>query len=508
MIALLVLILQAPDPLDRLIDELKGPSAERQAIAKLALRAYGGLAVDRLKKAELDAKFVGEAGPTAEDREILAKLKSIRVTIDMQNAPLSAIVDYLQEITGLKVQIDPKAVPDADKEMISFRVQDIVLDGALRLMLGPKGHRYVVRRGVVVVTGEGGGDPPPPRLPVRILADVPEARTWIGGLSAETPEERERAIDGLRRLGFAAERALWEALDSKDPETLSRAGEVLRELYTPEPRIDAPAAAKALQGKTLLCSFKNASPAEVLGFLSDGAGVSIVHDARWPFPERTVTTWETDRADTLLAEFVNQFGREYVVVDDWVLVTRDGERVLGSRPYGPVWTDPATARKIEDLIGRLACDDASRHGPAVERLLAMDPLILGPLLQASRILPPDAAARCRAARERYVDEKGLWLCDEPSGAELQALDDAGKALLEKRLDLRVPGRSLEDALKDAGIPAQVKAGHTLKLHLWARGMRTSTFLKAATRPYGLDFHVDGGTVVVDTAAKVRRAVGR
>jgi type II secretory pathway component GspD/PulD (secretin)/tetratricopeptide (TPR) repeat protein len=85
-----------------------------------------------------------------EDKEILDKLKSIRITIDMQNAPLTAIIDYIREISGLNMHIS--GVDNAESEMISFKVADIVLDGALRLMLGPRQLAYVVRDGVVLIT--------------------------------------------------------------------------------------------------------------------------------------------------------------------------------------------------------------------------------------------------------------------------------------------------------------------------------------------------------------------
>ena len=85
-----------------------------------------------------------------EDKTILDKLKSIRITIDMQNAPLSAIIDYIREISGLNMHIS--GVDNADSEMISFKVADIVLDGALKLMLSPRQLAYIVRDGVVLIT--------------------------------------------------------------------------------------------------------------------------------------------------------------------------------------------------------------------------------------------------------------------------------------------------------------------------------------------------------------------
>ena len=85
-----------------------------------------------------------------EDKEILDKLKSIRITIDMQNAPLTAIVDYIREISGLNLHIS--GIENPEQEVISFKVSDIVLDGALKLMLQPRQKGYLVKDGVVLIT--------------------------------------------------------------------------------------------------------------------------------------------------------------------------------------------------------------------------------------------------------------------------------------------------------------------------------------------------------------------
>ncbi len=85
-----------------------------------------------------------------EDKEIVDKLKSIKITIDMQNAPLTAIVDYIREISGLNIHIS--GIDNPDQEVISFKVADIVLDGALKLMLGPRQKGYTVKDGVVLIT--------------------------------------------------------------------------------------------------------------------------------------------------------------------------------------------------------------------------------------------------------------------------------------------------------------------------------------------------------------------
>lgn len=87
-----------------------------------------------------------------EDKTIIDKLKSIKITIDMQNAPLTAIVDYIREISGLNFVIDTKAIEKPEEVMISIKVSDIVLDGALRLMLGPQQKAHSVQGGVVSIT--------------------------------------------------------------------------------------------------------------------------------------------------------------------------------------------------------------------------------------------------------------------------------------------------------------------------------------------------------------------
>jgi tetratricopeptide (TPR) repeat protein len=87
-----------------------------------------------------------------EDQAIADKLRSIKITIDMQNAPLTAVVEYIREISGLNFVIDTKAIEKPEEDMISIKVADIVLDGALKLMLGPKQRAHAVRDGTVIIT--------------------------------------------------------------------------------------------------------------------------------------------------------------------------------------------------------------------------------------------------------------------------------------------------------------------------------------------------------------------
>jgi hypothetical protein len=76
-----------------------------------------------------EKQILGGADAAAAD-----KIRSIRITIDMQNAPISAVADYLSEISGIKFKTDP-AIADPP---ITVKVMDATLDRALRLMTLPR----------------------------------------------------------------------------------------------------------------------------------------------------------------------------------------------------------------------------------------------------------------------------------------------------------------------------------------------------------------------------------
>jgi type II secretory pathway component GspD/PulD (secretin)/tetratricopeptide (TPR) repeat protein len=117
-------------------DELKFPDMETWK-EKISKRSPKGIA-------EIDEQV------NDEDKTILDKLRSIRITIDTTNAPLPQVVDYIREISGLNLHITGVDAPE--NEQITFQVRDIALEGALKLMLGPKSLGFDVREGVVIIT--------------------------------------------------------------------------------------------------------------------------------------------------------------------------------------------------------------------------------------------------------------------------------------------------------------------------------------------------------------------
>jgi hypothetical protein len=89
-----------------------------------------------------------------EDKAILEKLRSIRVTVEMQNAPMTAIVDHLREVTGLNIVAPPSNIPDG--EVVTVKVKDAALDQTLRQLLEPRGKTYRVHDGVIVILPSSG----------------------------------------------------------------------------------------------------------------------------------------------------------------------------------------------------------------------------------------------------------------------------------------------------------------------------------------------------------------
>jgi hypothetical protein len=80
------------------------------------------------------------------DGDIATKLRSIRITMDMQNAPLSAIVSYIGEISGLP--FSRVGLPD---EPVTLKVQDLALSNCLELLTLPQGWNVRIYNGVVTL---------------------------------------------------------------------------------------------------------------------------------------------------------------------------------------------------------------------------------------------------------------------------------------------------------------------------------------------------------------------
>ena len=93
---------------------------------------------------------LGALGVEAQDtvkHEYEGKLNNIKVTLDFQNAPMDAVVDYLREISGMNIFTDSKV---RDKNLvISIKVNEISLRSIFSLMLKPHNCDILFKDGVL-----------------------------------------------------------------------------------------------------------------------------------------------------------------------------------------------------------------------------------------------------------------------------------------------------------------------------------------------------------------------
>lgn len=503
---------QAPnDPLDRLIAELKGPSKERRAAAEAALKPFGEAAAARLEKEGLDPALArGVPAPGPEDAALRQKLKSQRVTIDMQNVSMTAILNHLQAVCGVRIEVDRSGGRDPDKEMISFKVADIVADGALRLMLGPRQLKYVIQGGIVFVTeGEIPSILARGRAPVRIAGASPAAPPLVVALGSEGIAAREAAESSLRRLGFAAEGALWDGLDSPDAEVRGRAGTLLRELYLPRlsnsvSPLEARLRAARYPGKGTEGSIR--SQVEELSAVT---GIPLVFATLKTDLSREIfpVNWPGSALDAL-SHLLAPENLKVVFLDRIGVITEGDAPIDRTRWDGPAWLPYEEARAVERHLADLASPDPERRKNGAAELVRLGPPALEPLLQASRLLDPAVAARALDTAAR-IDS---WRVDVPSGSDLQTLTPAQQRIVDGSVSLRIDSVPLTDIIaalvKTSGGRSDIRAPLDRKTSLKVTDAPLGPLLKALTRPYGLDSYMVGDTVVVDTAANVRAAVAK
>jgi hypothetical protein len=80
-----------------------------------------------------------------DDAAVAAKVRSIRITLDMQKAPLPAMADYLTEISGIPFKLDPSI----SNQTVTLHQQDVRLIQLLQLMTLPGGWDVRIADGAV-----------------------------------------------------------------------------------------------------------------------------------------------------------------------------------------------------------------------------------------------------------------------------------------------------------------------------------------------------------------------
>lgn len=493
------------EDLDRLIGELKSSSALRREIAAVALKAYGSAALEKLEKANADPALLDACrGITPADRAILKQLTELRITMDIQNSPLTAVVDYVREVSKLNFHIS--GVDNPDERFITDKFEGQPLDGVLRRLLEPLLLTYQVRNGVVIVTTpdqlkKQGELRAMPLAPVRLPLQEAVVRRAIPALGAELLPERDKATATLLGIGLASESLLWPELDSASPEVRGRVAEILRRLYGPPWAARVDEASRRLDERKPTMDFENVQTSEILGFLGDSVGLPILMLTSSVDLDKKVTFRTKDLvAKNSLKLLVSQFNLDYAMVDGAILIVAPGSSIVRTPP-SPIWKSPEEASRIEAVLHKIAA------GEPVDVLRTCKAGDLGALLQAGKALEGPAAGRCRRAAALVAENAHLWPIDQGSGVDLQELTPAQKGILA------MEGKALDQEtvvafLKRWGLKHSLKTPVELQVRAYGPALRVGSLLKSVLRPQGYDFYMEGETLVIDTSAGVRAAVDK
>jgi hypothetical protein len=81
--------------------------------------------------------------------------EKVRVTAEFKNTTFAAALEALRKQSGVPIEVDEaaKKVVDFEKDLLTLKLNDIVLTGALRLMCGPSGlEARVVEKKKILIT--------------------------------------------------------------------------------------------------------------------------------------------------------------------------------------------------------------------------------------------------------------------------------------------------------------------------------------------------------------------
>jgi hypothetical protein len=306
-------------------------SAVLPDLAHARLRHPESRRIEPLRGLMFDLK---EAAANGQGKLLLKKLREIRITIDMQNAPLTAIVDYIREISSMNVVIDP-GMKNPDAIELSFKIQDVSLSTCLDRLLEQAQLDYDVRSGVLLVAPGGRlWAAPAPTTPVAPPSEeeAKAVRALIARLGSESPEDRERASSELRKLGLPILPILEEKAKGGDPEVAGRCQSLIEELcpwrsQTPIPRTsdwrrrkdqtNATVVVRKLETMKIDLAFENTKREDILSFMQDVSGLKIVVKGEYPRGNVTFKVKDLALGDALEL-FTLPLGWDVRVVDDGV----------------------------------------------------------------------------------------------------------------------------------------------------------------------------------------------
>ena len=121
----------------------------------------------------LSAAALSASAQESDRTETLRRLKSVRVSVDFRNHPLSGALDELREATGLNLVLDAGA--DGREKRVTLRLRNVSAGSALRLMLESMELSFAFRHGAIVVA-------PPGRFPGRTRLEIYDVKSLVYGI--------------------------------------------------------------------------------------------------------------------------------------------------------------------------------------------------------------------------------------------------------------------------------------------------------------------------------------
>jgi hypothetical protein len=491
--------------IQRLIGELQSRSPLRQEIARLALKKYLGAGVEAMKRAQVDPLFIDEVcGVTDADRAVIRKMKTTALTMEHERILYTEVLYELEKTIGT-VDTDFSG-SQVDTAYVKINVRNGTVQDAVEQMAASLGMPYRVMHGRLVI----GKQALLPGLgPVRVRLPGADPARHIPDLGSDDPKRRDAASAALRRLGFGAEPALWEALDAESLEIRSRASTLLKALYAPPYHRNLPPVGMK-QGPPVTLRRQNQPIAQVVtDVLRHGNGeYSIVWDTRTTLPDGSVTFEIRDLVlDGALRLLLQPHGFGCSSLENCTYVAGIEGPVTWTPPPHVLWMGADEARKIEPLLEGFASSDPARRDKAIRGLRDLPPAdALEGLACAAGVLEGDLLLRCQRLRREIAETQKTWIQDIPSGAELQTLTPAQKAALETAVVPSDQELTLGEILRKAGVRGVYGKSIEGAYRIQGKGPKLSTLLKLVLRSQGYDFYLEGDAVVIDTAANVRAAV--
>lgn len=101
----------------------------------------------------LAVAFAAPARPQDDETKTLkARLRTIRLDVDFSQFTVTQFADYLRDVAGINIVVNPKAAEVSST--LTIKAKGVTIQSLLRLLLKPLGIGYTVQDGVLLIVRE------------------------------------------------------------------------------------------------------------------------------------------------------------------------------------------------------------------------------------------------------------------------------------------------------------------------------------------------------------------